>query len=356
MCLNMKRKLKKLARGRFVWPAYVRAALVCTALAFLLPMLCIRPGATNGQAAESDGDVESGGNAALSETAQLPSGGDTLTVLIDGENQEMTLQAYLWGVVAAEMPAAFEQEALNAQAIAARTYTLYRMANPGDQHPDADICGDAACCQAWISYDERMANWSAKSAQTYAAKITEAVESTENQIITYDGEPILAAFHASSAGFTKSALDVWGEDFPYLQEVESPEEVDSIPNYYSTVEVSAQECRAVLEEAIPQADLTSEDCADWFGEVSYDDEGLPNAIEIGGIWVDTSTVRSLFDLRSATFTVEAEGDTVTFYVTGYGHGVGMSQYGANALAKQGKTAEEILKWYYTGVEITTMDS
>lgn len=350
----MKREPKKLAKRNFIWPSCVRAALICTVLAFLMPLLFVHPEGSIEHTADAISDVESSGNAAASQTEQLPAGGDTLTVLIDGENRTMTMQEYLWGVVAAEMPAAFEQEALNAQAIAARTYTLYRMEHPGDKHPDADICGDAACCQAWISYDERMENWSAKSAETYAAKITEAVESTENQIISYDGEPILAAFHASSAGFTKSALDVWGEDFPYLREVQSPEETDSIPNYYSTVEISAQDCRAALEEAVSQADLSSDNCADWFGEERYDDDGLPNAIKIGGVWVDTSTVRSLFQLRSATFTVEAEDDTVTFYVTGYGHGVGMSQYGANALAKQGKTAEEILKWYYTGVKLTTM--
>lgn len=350
----MKRESKKLAKRNFIWLSCVRAALICTALSFLIPLLLIHPAGTPEDTGANVSEEESSGNAAAPEPERRPSGGNTLTVLIDGETRTMTMQEYLWGVVAAEMPAAFEQEALNAQTIAARTYTLYRMEHPGDKHPDADICGDAACCQAWISYDERMESWSAKSAKAYAAKITEAVESTENQIISYDGSPILAAFHASSAGFTKSALDVWGEDFPYLQEVQSPEETDAIPNYYSTVEISAKDCRAALEEAVSKADLSSDNCADWFGEESYDDDGLPNAIEIGGVWVDTSTVRSLFQLRSATFTVGTEDDTVTFYVTGYGHGVGMSQYGANALAKQGKTAEEILKWYYSGVEITNM--
>lgn len=353
----MKRDVKKLAKSNKFSADLLRVAGLCIALAFLLPVLLIRPdGGGTGTPSAADSlafsrdstDPESDGDASDPETT--PSG-NTLKVLIDGTVETMTLEEYLWGVVAAEMPAAFAQEALNAQTIAARTYTLYRMANPVEAHPEADICGDPGCCQAWISYEDRVAAWGKEGAKTYAAKITKAVEDTEGLIMTYEGEPILAVFHACSAAYTKSALEVWGADFPYLQSVKSGEDTDAVPNYYSTLEVSAEEFKKTLLKEVPKADLSAKDCKDWFGDVREDESGLPEAIQIGGVWVDTITLRTLFSLRSATITIEAQQDTITFYVTGYGHGVGMSQYGANALAKEGKTAEEILKWYYTGIEI-----
>lgn len=346
------------------------AALGLVALQFLLPLALVLPAALAEQnAAALDVDPADGADAsaAASDTAETSTaeaasvqqadtldGGVTLTVLIDGETETMTLADYLWGVVAAEMPAAFQQEALRAQAIAARTYTLYRLSHPSANHPAADICGDSGCCQAWMSVEERMAQWDSDKADGYAEKITQAVTGTDGLALYYEGEPILAAFHAISAGSTKSALEVWGQDIPYLQAVTSPEGEDVAPNYYSTVSVDKADFAAVFLEAYPEADLSAEDCALWFGAETYDETGLPVSIEIGGVEVETSQVRALFDLRSATFTVECEGDAITFYVTGYGHGVGMSQYGANALAKEGKTAEEILAWYYTGAEVKEM--
>ncbi len=360
----MKRDVKKLAKSTWFPRPLLHTALVCLLLAFLMPVLLLRP-AKGTQSSESEllktvkaaASRETAADAVSSAPAEdtpETASQKLLTVQVDGENQQMALSDYLWGVVAAEMPAAFEQEALNAQAIAARTYVVYRMEHRSVKHPDADICTDPGCCQAWMSTEDRMAAWSRKNAEAYAQKITKAVDSTQSQILTYKGEPIFAAFHASSAGYTKSAQEVWGEDFPYLQGVKSPEETDAIPNYYSTVKVSAENFKEAVLSALPEADLSSETCGDWIGKERYDDLGLPESIKIGGKWVDTTVVRGWFELRSASFTVEVEEDTIIFYVTGYGHGVGMSQYGANALAKQGKTAAEILKWYYTGVEIDTL--
>ncbi|MCD8353663.1 MAG: stage II sporulation protein D [Clostridiales bacterium] len=367
----MKRKPRKLAKH----PARSHRATVLTALGlfalqFLLPLALVLPAALAEQSAAAldidpadgaDASAESSVEPSAAESAPMQQadtldGSVTLTVLLDGETETMTLADYLWGVVAAEMPAAFQQEALCAQAIAARTYTLYRLENPSANHPEADICGDSGCCQAWMSVEDRMAQWDSDKADSYVAKITQAVTGTDGLALYYEGEPILAAFHAISAGSTKSALEVWGQDIPYLQAVESPEGEDAAPNYYSAVSVDKADFAAAFLEAYPEADLSAEDCADWFGEETYDETGLPVSIEIGGVTVDTSQVRTLFDLRSATFTVECDGDTITFYVTGYGHGVGMSQYGANALAKEGKTAEEILAWYYTGAEVRSISN
>lgn len=128
----------------------------------------------------------------------------TLTVLIGGEERTMTLGDYLWGVVAAEMPAGFEQQALNAQAAAARTYTVYQMLHHTAAHT-ADLCDDVGCCQAWISREERAEKWAGEDADALSAKITQAVADTDGMAVCYEGAPIQALFHAASAAFTRSA-------------------------------------------------------------------------------------------------------------------------------------------------------
>ncbi len=342
-------------------------ALFSVLMTFLLPLSLLTAGritpvslqpaaAVLPRPASDVPDTRSAAPASSAGTAETPEPGTrdsaiTLTVELNGKNRKMTMDQYLWGVVAAEMPAAFDLEALRAQAVAARTYTLYRMSHPSKHHPKAHICGDSGCCQAWISRKDRLAEWGKKGREEYTEKINQAVSSTDGLALYYRDEPILSAFHAASAGSTKSALEVWGEDYPYLQEVSSPEDEGSVPNYYSTVTVSKKEFSQLFLHAYPKADLSAPDCADWFGKVTSDQAGLPVSMEIGGVTADTGEIRTMFGLRSASFTVECQGDKITFYVTGYGHGVGMSQYGANALAKQGKTAEEILSWYYPGAEL-----
>jgi stage II sporulation protein D len=201
-----------------------------------------------------------------------------------------------------------------------------------------------------MDYQERMDDWGADAA-VYEEKVTKAVRSTDGMSLCYDGSPILAAFHAASAGSTKSALEVWGEDYPYLQEVASPEDDTLVPDYYSTVTMSAKKFAKKLKKAYPKLKLKEEDCSKWFGKVKKDPAGLPVSIAIGNQKVSTGDLRSLFNLRSSSVALEGKEGNVTFYVTGYGHGVGMSQYGASALAKEGKTAEEILAWYYPGAEL-----
>ena len=274
----------------------------------------------------------------------------TLTVQIGDTVQEMTLGDYLWGVVAAEMPANFEEEALKAQAVAARTYTVYKLLHPTDAH-EADLCDDTGCCQAWMSREDRLAKWGSDG-EALADKITRAVTETDGMAVCYGGEPIQAVFHAASDGTTRSAQEVWGTEVAYLQSVSSPEG-EEVPNYYSTVQVSAGDFSSVLTAAGLGCDLSGP-VESWIGEVRYDEAGLSEAVVIGGAEVPTATLRTLFSLRSSSLTLEAAGDTVTFYVTGYGHGVGMSQYGANALAGQGKGWQEILTWYYSGTAVENL--
>lgn len=279
----------------------------------------------------------------------------TLSVRRGEQTLEMTMAEFLPGVVRGEMPASFEQEALAAQAVAERTYVCrYLQAGRKAQHPEADICTDPACCSAWTSPEDAAAKWGEK-AQEYEAKIQQAVQSTDGQILLYDGQPILAAFHSSSDGVTANSGDVWVQDLPYLTSVQSPEGESSVPNYYSVKTVPTAEFRETLLAAYPQAQLEGA-ATGWIGAPVQNDSGRVEQITFGGIPLKGTEVRSLFGLRSASFSVESTDSEVTFRVTGYGHGVGMSQYGANELARQGKTWQEILQWYYTGVTISSIQS
>ena len=276
-------------------------------------------------------------------------GGTTLKVLVGDAVEEMTLGEYLVGVVRAEMPASFEIEALKAQATAARTYTLYKIQSGGNHGETADICTDSTCCQAYISEENARNNWG-DQADAYEAKVEEAVRQTDGETILYGGVPILAVFHSSSAGQTRSSGEVWVSSLPYLQAVTSPEPSDNIPNYYSRAEFTAEEFREKFLASYPEADLSG-DMAGWLKNAVTDSAGSVRTVDVGGVTVKGSTLRSVLGLRSACFEWEIEDEKLVFFVTGYGHGVGMSQYGANQMAKEGADYKEILTHYYTGVTI-----
>lgn len=276
--------------------------------------------------------------------------GDILLRVLDGETVlEMDLGTYLTGVVRAEMPASFPLEALKAQAAAARTYTLYKIVNGGSHGDTADICTDSTCCQAYLSEDRARDNWGA-DASAYEEKIEQAVLQTDGQAILYNDLPILAVFHSSSAGRTRAAGDVWLDDLPYLQAVDSPEPGSTIPNYYSRADFTAGEFRERFLSAHPEASLSGAP-AQWLADPVTDSAGSVAAVTVGGVRVKGSQLRSILGLRSACFTWEAGPDRLSFFVTGYGHGVGMSQYGAKQMAASGADFREILTHYYTGVTV-----
>ena len=271
----------------------------------------------------------------------------TLRVLDGDTVTEMSFSDYLQGVLRAEMPASFQEDALRAQAVAARTYTYYKMSSGGNHGDTADICTDHSCCQAFLGKEKAADNWG-KNAERYEAKIENAVSATDGQVMLYGGAPILAVFHSSSAGETWNSGEVWAQDLPYLQSVSSPEG-EGVPNYYSTVELTEAEFREKFLAARPEADLSGP-ASGWIRDPVMDGVHV-ESVTIGGVSVSGPSVRSIFGLRSASFTAEAGDGKITFYVTGYGHGVGMSQYGANAMAEAGSTWREILAHYYTGVTI-----
>ena len=278
-----------------------------------------------------------------------------LRIQIQGQVQEMDMGTYLLGVLRAEMPASFEEEALKAQAIAARTYTLYRIRGGGSaNHPNADACDDHTCCKAYLSAEQAAANWGSMAVY-YEEKLARAVRETDGEVLLYDGVPILAVFFSSADGSTQGAGDVWLNDLPYLRKVESPEDEALVPNYYSTASFTAEEFKSLVLRAYPNADLSG-DASTWVRDIVRNDSDYVASVTVGGVKMRGNDLRTLLSLRSPSFTVDCSGGTLTFHVTGYGHGVGMSQYGANALAKEGCSAEEIVQHYFSGAVVGYYDA
>lgn len=277
---------------------------------------------------------------------------ETLSVYIKDEDKvvNMSKSQYLKEVVSAEMPADFEMEALKAQAVAARSYlesrrNAYKVSGTPAEHKGAEICTDSTHCKAWIAEEKRRVLWGLNANKNWK-KIAQAVDETEGEIITYNGEVISAVFHSTSSGKTEASKDVWGGDKPYLVSVSSPGDKES-PKYKSKVEMTLSEFKKIAEENIAGVDF-SKGIAD---KIERSDAGGIKEITIGGITIRGTQFRSIFGLRSTNAVIEISGDKVTFDVTGYGHGVGMSQYGANYMAKNGKNYREILTTYYQGTEI-----
>lgn len=275
---------------------------------------------------------------------------DDITVRVSegGIVKNMTMRRYLIGVVAAEMPASFEIEALRAQAVAARTETLYHiLLFKSDTHPDADVCTDSTCCQAYKNEGELRDKWGS-AYDDYIAKITEAVQSTDGECLVYGNAPIQAVFHSSSAGRTANSQEVWEFSLPYLISVRSPETAADVPNYVSSVTVSLSDFKETVLKFYPEA-VFPKDKTKWVTDITYTGSGRIMTLRLGGVVVSGPALRSMFGLRSTAASIKVGDKDVIFTTTGYGHGVGMSQYGANALAKAGKGYREILEWYYTGV-------
>lgn len=285
------------------------------------------------------GDVESD---ALSPTAAAAriDGEVTLTVKNRAGNlQQMTLEEYLVGVVLAEMPADFESEALKAQAVVARTYTRKRM--EGGKHDAAAVCMDSGCCQGYRAPEDYLAEGGKEKS---VDKVRAAVAETDGAVLCYEGKLIDATYFSCSGGSTEDAVAVWGQDVPYLQAVESPGEEDA-PRYSNSVEFTAAELADKLG-------IRNEgDPAGWFSELQHTDGGGVETLRVRGEVFTGTQLRSKLGLRSTAFEVEVAGDTIIITTRGFGHRVGMSQYGAQAMAEAGSGFEEILSHYYTGAEL-----
>lgn len=252
--------------------------------------------------------------------------------------EEMTLHTYLTGVVLAEMPTDFAPEALKAQAVASRTYALRKIATK--KHEDADVCGSFSCCQAWTPIGEYEGTGALEAAEN-------AVAQTDGLVVTYEGELIDATFFSCAAGMTEAAAAVWGSEVPYLQAVESPEHEEK---YEETVTFGAAEFAEKLHELHPESELTGAPDG-WFGEERRTPGGGLESIRIGDTEFRGTELRTALSLRSTVMFFSPDDDCVTVRTSGYGHRVGLSQYGADVLAEEGADFEEILLHYYQGTAI-----
>ncbi|WP_257348124.1 stage II sporulation protein D [Pseudalkalibacillus decolorationis] len=258
--------------------------------------------------------------------------------------KSVPLEQYVKGVVAAEMPADFKMEALKAQALTARTYIIKMLLNETDLNlPEGADITDSKMHQVYRSDDELKRDWG-KDYDWKMKKIKKAVKETEGQIITYDNKPIDALFFSTSNGHTQNSEDYWPSAFPYLKSVESPWDKQSPKfTYKQALPVSFVEKKLGVE--------LKED-----GEVgkvlSRTSGNYVDTIQINGKKLNGKDVRDSLDLRSSDFTMVKQDDKVIVQTQGFGHGVGMSQYGANGMAKEGKSYKDILKHYYNGITIT----
>ncbi|MEE0865819.1 MAG: stage II sporulation protein D [Clostridia bacterium] len=265
-----------------------------------------------------------------------------------GEVEEVALDTYLCNVVSAEMPADYELEALKAQAVVARTYTIYKAQNP--KHENADICDDSTCCQAWVSKEKRFERWEEQKRESNWQKIEIAVKETAGKIVTYDGKPINAFFHANSGGTTELPVNVWGgSGLPYLQVVETAGE-EGYTQYSSEVILNKEKLIEKLKTKYSDIQIDFNNNDD-IKILDYTDGNRVKTVKFGNHELSGVETRTILGLKSTNFEIIKENDNIKFSVKGYGHGVGMSQTGADTMAKQGSNYEDIIKHFYKDVEI-----
>lgn len=273
------------------------------------------------------------------ETVSLP-----MRLRTGDQLQQMDLDAYLVGVVLAEMPVTFETETLKAQAVAARTYARKAYVT-GGKHGDGSLCDSPSCCQAYMTEEVFFARGGTREG---LEKVRSAVMETSGLVLTYEGELIEATYFSCSGGSTESAVAVWGTDYPYLQAVDSPGEENALHDR-DTVTFSLEQFQAALGSALP------EDPQTWFREVTYTPGDGVDTMVIGEETYTGKQLRSLLGLRSTAFSMQVQADTVTITTRGYGHRVGMSQYGADAMAVTGSDFRQILAHYYPGTQVTRLE-
>lgn len=270
---------------------------------------------------------------------------------------EIPLEEYIMGVVAAEMPAQFDLEALKAQAVAARTFALYRINKYSDghpSHPDAALC-NGIHCQAWLSKESlekaHDKNWMLE----YWPKIQKSVLSTKGEILTYEGKLIEPLFHSVSGGITEDSEEYFASKIEYLRSVPSPYE-EGAPRLHGKIELSIDSFINKLENKYPNIHLTPDNIKDKIILVNKSNSGRIKEVKIDNETVSGRDLRELFNLNSTNFKIYVLTDKneIQIETVGFGHGVGMSQWGANGMGKKGYTYTDILKHYYTGIKLEQM--
>jgi len=263
--------------------------------------------------------------------------------------ESINLEKYIVGVVCAEMPAVFSTEALKAQSIAARSYALRKINSGSNEHPDSDLCTDYSHCQAYLDEDVLKKNWGKDYEKNYS-KIKNAVKATSGEYLAYNGEVAATVFHSCSNGVTEKASDVWGSDYPYLVNVESKGDFER-SDYCVSKEITVEEYVRIISEFSGE---NLENIKELTGEITLTSGNNIESIELCDKKFRGTDVRKMFGLRSTSFEINFVDDKVIFNMYGNGHGVGMSQYGANSMAEQGNDYTRILSHYYPGTNIVNM--
>lgn len=279
-------------------------------------------------------------------------GNDTIKVYLTKEKriEEVPIEEYVKSVVAGEMPVSFAEEALKSQAIAARTFIAAKRVKGGcPESNGADVC-DSTHCQVYIDKEKRLESWGEEGNENWD-KISKAVDYTKGLVLSYDNELVLyPQFFSTSSGKTENSIDVFSSDIPYLVSTESSGE-EIAPKFNSEITMTLDEVINKLNSAYPNAGLTRDNISNSMEVLNRSEAGSIKNIKIGEEEVRGLDFRLALGLNSSNFEYSINGENITFNCKGYGHGVGMSQWGANVMAKEGSSYDEILKHYYTGVEI-----
>ncbi|WP_246516436.1 stage II sporulation protein D [Salicibibacter cibarius] len=323
------------------------AILMFTGSLIVLPaLLVLLFSGSEGEEATSSETMEDTAPDASGEQESDPESEVVVPVYRDAQDtvDHVELEEYVAGVVSAEMPSDFEMEALKAQALVARTFIAQQMefAEGADLPGDA-IVSDTTAHQVYKSSEELEQEWGADAEET-KEKITEAVEATAGEIITYEDTPITASFFSTSNGYTENAEDYWEASVPYLQSVESPWDVDS-PRYANTISYTVEEVEQQLGVEIPEGEDLSANKEKTEGD-------RVETVTIGDTSFQGREIREALDLDSSDFEWQLDGDEIVIHTKGWGHGVGMSQYGADGMAQEGMNYREIVDHYYHDVEIS----
>ena len=279
------------------------------------------------------------------------------TVRVFRENsgviEEIPLEEYLVGVVSNEMPANFEDEALKAQAVAARTYLISKKTNGCLNHQEADVC-DSTHCQVYTSKSERISKWDESEAEKNWAKIENAVNETKGQVLTYENQIALyPQFFSTSSGKTENSEDVGWAEIPYLKSVESKGE-EVAPKFESEQSFTVDDFINTINTKYENTNIKKNTLNENIEVISRSDSGSVTQIEVGDTVLEGLDFRGALGLNSSNFTYEIKNNNIVFQCKGYGHGVGMSQWGANVMAKNKNKYTEILRHYYTGIEISKL--
>jgi len=346
---------------------------------FLIPLLALRYSPPEGAHPAAVGSASAHINSRTAKTANeaysTPKTESTPIISVDGTSEYgvdsfkildrttgkiaiVSLRDYVRGAVASEMPAAFHPEALKAQAVAAHTYALYnyyqQQRSPDPALKGADFSADPSRREGYITEQTAREFYGEAYADFYWDKICTAADEVLQYIMEHDGEPIVAAYHAISAGQTEDSGNVWRSSVPYLAPAESIGCVFA-PDYETVTKLTVDEARRLLLAKLPQLDFSAPP-EDWFYILERSDSGYVTQIEVAGEILHGKDIREALGLRSHCLELDYAGNVFTFTVWGHGHGVGLSQYGADFMARQGSTFEEILQNYYSGVVIKKASS